>query len=179
MADKGAIGVDKEEAAHLMNSLDWATAVGEICGAAAYLKQEGSPKVGVTGFCMGGALSLLGAVNCADVCCAAPFYGIPRDARVDLSKLSKPVQGHFGKLDTSAGFSDEASALALAEKLKAAGGDSEVFVYDGVGHGFLNDTPEPFKSFEEREAAMGHNYDPKTCELAWERLIAFFKKHLA
>jgi carboxymethylenebutenolidase len=175
---KGKVGVDKEEAAHLMNALDWATAVQEICGAASHLKAEGSVKVGATGFCMGGALSLLGAVNCSDISCAAPFYGVPRDERVDLSHLSKPVQGHFGKLDQSKGFSDEATAIALRHKLKDFP-DSEIYVYDSVGHGFLNDTPEPFASFEERKAALGHVYDAATCELAWTRLIAFLNKHLA
>ena len=99
-------------------------------------------------------------------------------ARVAAQLEEAGWDGHL-VVDSQNLSGDPYVALALAEKLKAAGGDSEVFVYDGVGHGFLNDTPEPFKSFEEREAAMGHNYDPKTCELAWERLIAFFKKHLA
>ena len=74
-----------------MGALDWALAVKEIAQAAAFLKAEGSPKVGATGFCMGGALTLLGAATCPDITCAAPFYGIPRDERVDLSKLDKPV----------------------------------------------------------------------------------------
>ena len=74
-----------------MGALDWAAAVKEIAQAAAFLKAEGSPKVGATGFCMGGALTLLGAATCPDISCAAPFYGIPRDERVDLGKLDKPV----------------------------------------------------------------------------------------
>jgi carboxymethylenebutenolidase len=85
------VTVNKEEASHHMGALDWGLAVKEIAQAAAFLKAEGSSKVGATGFCMGGALTLLGAATCPDIVCAAPFYGIPRDERVDLSKLDKPI----------------------------------------------------------------------------------------
>ena len=196
----GKVGVDKEEASHLMGALDFGIAVKEICAAAAHLKAEGSPKVGVTGFCMGGALALLSAAKCDDLCCAAPFYGIPKDAAVDLSKMSKPVAGFFGERDASKGFSDPAAARALEAKLVQAGVEHEVVIYPGVGHGYLNDTPgacpcaigmrlrssadysfsaEPFKTFEEREAAMGHNYVKEVAEESWTRLIAFFKRQLA
>ena len=87
----GCSTVNKEEASHHMGALDWALAVKEIAQAAAFLKAEGSPKVGATGFCMGGALTLLGAATCPDIVCAAPFYGIPQDERVELSKLNKPI----------------------------------------------------------------------------------------
>ena len=180
---KGKIGIDKEEASHLMSNLDWAVAIGEIGEAAKYLKDtERCAKVGITGFCMGGALSLCGAATSEHISCAAPFYGIPDPKRVDVGVItSKAVQGHFGAEDAYAGFSDPASARALEEKLKAAGNtDVEVFVYDGVGHGFLNDTPEPYDSFEARREAQGFApYDAAQAELAWSRLVAFFKKQLA
>ena len=91
LSSHASFPVNKEEASHHMGALDWAAAVKEIAQAAAFLKAEGSPKVGATGFCMGGALTLLGAATCPDISCAAPFYGIPRDERVDLGKLDKPV----------------------------------------------------------------------------------------
>lgn len=177
---KGKVGVDKEEASHLMGALDFGVAVTEICAAAAHLKTEGSAKVGVTGFCMGGALSLLSAAKCEGISCAAPFYGVPRDEHVDLSKMMKPVAGFFGERDASKGFSDPETAKALAAKLSGREGvEGEVKIYSGVGHGFMNDTPEPFKSFEEREAAMGHNYNVGVAEEAWARLIDFLKRQLA
>ena len=70
---KGAIGVDKEEASHMMGNLDFPGAVQEISQAAAYLKEEGSPSVGVTGFCMGGALTLGSLAASPDIACGAPF----------------------------------------------------------------------------------------------------------
>eukprot|EP00976_Prorocentrum_cordatum_P096107 1190435-Prorocentrum_minimum.AAC.1 len=58
---KGKIGVDAEEASHLMNNLDFMNAVEEIKQGIAFLKAEGSAKVGITGFCMGGALTFAAA----------------------------------------------------------------------------------------------------------------------
>ena len=177
---KGAIGVDKEEAGHLMSNLDWAVAIEEIKAAAKHLKEvEGAPAVGITGFCMGGALSLCGARFCDDIAVAAPFYGIPQASRCDLSTLGKPVQGHFGELDGHTGFSDPASAKALEETLRKGGGETEIFMYPGNGHGFMNDTPAPYPDFEARRAAMGMvPYDAAAAELAWSRLTAFLSKHL-
>ena len=49
----------------------------------------------------------------------------------------------------------------------------------GQGHGFMNDTPEPYGSFEERRAAMGMvPYDAGVVEGAWARVFAFFGTHL-
>jgi carboxymethylenebutenolidase len=67
-----------------MNNLDFKAAVGEMTDAVSYLRSTGSPKVGVCGFCMGGALSFAAAQH-AGVDCAAPFYGIPDPAICDVS----------------------------------------------------------------------------------------------
>ncbi len=65
-------------------------------------------KVGVTGFCMGGALAFASAATHGDgtISAAAAFYGIPDQKMFQLEKISIPVQGHFAKLDNIAGFSD-------------------------------------------------------------------------
>src|SRR3989440_11685508 len=60
---RGKTAVDAKEANHLMTELNFGDAAGQdIRGAVQYLK-KGSTKVGVTGFCMGGALTVLSAVN--------------------------------------------------------------------------------------------------------------------
>ena len=58
---RGKVGVDAEEASHLMTSLDWAGAIQDISAAAEELDTCGNGSVGVVGFCMGGALSLASA----------------------------------------------------------------------------------------------------------------------
>src|SRR5579859_3503831 len=56
---RGKSTVEEEEAHHLSQGLNFADAVAQdISAAVTYLKQR-SAKVAVTGFCMGGALTLL------------------------------------------------------------------------------------------------------------------------
>lgn len=179
---KGKVGVDKEEASHMMGSLDFPGAVKEIDQAAAYLKEEGSPKVGIVGFCMGGALTMGGLAASNHIACGAPFYGV-NFGLFDAAKMMKPVQGHFGGLDNMAGFSDAETGRQLEADLRAAGNkDAEVFIYPKVGHAFMNDSASPFASFEDRMSQMGDGfppYDAATAELAWQRLFNFFSKHLS
>jgi len=82
-----------------MGGLDWAGAVQDITAGAAYLKSIGCTKVGVTGFCLGGALAFAAAALCPEISAAAPFYGIPIGLRtgrlaeiVDLTTIKVPVQ---------------------------------------------------------------------------------------
>ncbi|KAI8464411.1 MAG: dienelactone hydrolase family-domain-containing protein [Monoraphidium minutum] len=124
---KGKVGVDAEEASHLMNHLDFKAAVAEMKAAADYLRSTGSSKVGAVGFCMGGALTFAAAQH-AGVDCAAPFYGIPDPAICQPDAIKVPVQAHFGKLDALQGFSDPASIAAVYEKMKAAGCDVDLFM---------------------------------------------------
>ena len=60
---RGKSTVEAKEAEHLMKGLNFGDAAGQdIRGAVQFLKKD-SPKVGVTGFCMGGALTVLSVAN--------------------------------------------------------------------------------------------------------------------
>eukprot|EP00040_Diaphanoeca_grandis_P024843 m.137021 g.137021 ORF g.137021 m.137021 type:complete len:239 (-) comp29898_c3_seq1:526-1242(-) len=176
---KGKLAHDAEEAGHLFGSLNWPGAIQDIRGAVACLKKEGCPKVGVTGFCMGGALTIASAVLIEDVACGAPFYGICGDDLADVTKLTKPLCGFFGNDDHSAGFSDAAACDAFEAKLKTspASGMYQLVRYDGVGHAFMNATEEGIA----RRIRLGQSKDhqQKTVDSAWSTLFAFFEKHLA
>jgi carboxymethylenebutenolidase len=111
------IAYEAAEAQHLMSGLDWGGAVQDVKAAAAGLKAEGCNKVGVVGFCMGGALSLGCAVKHAEIDACIAFYGW-NDGLADVSTMTKPTQCHFGKLDDIKGFSDAETAAKLEEKLK-------------------------------------------------------------
>ena len=126
--------MDKEEAHHLMSNLDFPGAVKEITQAVEFLRSSGSSKVGVVGFCMGGALSLAAAQH-AGVDCAAPFYGIPAEAICQPEKIAVPVEGHFGEADAMKGFSDKDSALKLEAKLKKSPAGAQVRPGKGDGCG--------------------------------------------
>lgn len=178
---RGKLGVDAEEASHLMSNLDWANAVEDISSAADTLAKDGNGSVGCVGFCMGGALSLASLALVEQLDCAASFYGVPEKVFADMSTVSKPVQGHFGELDQMAGFSDTAAAEALGAALTAAGSNHEIYRYPNVGHAFMNDTPEAIARKEELGQTGGDSgamHDPAAVELAWGRLFEFLQKHL-
>ena len=104
--------MDAEEAAHLMDNLDWMGAVEDISSAADTLAADGNGEVAVVGFCMGGALSLASAALVEEIDCAIAFYGIPPSELADMTTLAKPVQGHFGNQDSMDGFSCAAAVDA-------------------------------------------------------------------
>src|SRR5256714_12308597 len=59
---RGKTALEAKEAEHLMSNLNFGDAAGQdVRGAVQHLKATGSAKVGVTGFCMGGAVTLLAA----------------------------------------------------------------------------------------------------------------------
>lgn len=163
---RGKIATDNEEAGHLMSNLDWPGAVKDIRAAILHLKSMGCTKVGVTGFCMGGALSFAAGALLQDVVDAiAPFYGIPDEKLCDVSTIKCPVQCHFGALDALEGFSSPKDVEKLEEKLNAGNVDFEMNVYEEAGHAFTN--------------SSGPNYDKDSCHLALQRLCTFMNKSLA
>ncbi|KAK9284592.1 hypothetical protein L1049_023768 [Liquidambar formosana] len=103
---RGKVGLDVAEAQHLMEGLDWQGAVKDIRASVNWLKANGSQKVGVTGFCMGGALSIASSVLVPEVDAVVAFYGVPSSELADPAQVKAPVQAHFGELDSIVGFSD-------------------------------------------------------------------------
>jgi carboxymethylenebutenolidase len=154
--------VDAEEATHLMQGLDWARAKEEIAGAIRYLRDsEGVDRVGVVGYCMGGALTML-AATLPGVDAYAAYYGFPPANAADLSKITAPGVIFFGEQETHFSIPD---AQAFATRQRAAGRECDVVVYPGAGHAFFNDQrPEAFG----REAAND----------AWRRTLEHFGRHL-
>lgn len=173
---RGKLGVEAEEANHLMSGLDWQGAVQDVGGAGALLKEEGAPKVAVTGFCMGGALSLAAATHFPNVFSAAlPFYGTPPGELADVATIKVPVLAHFGENDEMAGFSSPEDAKALKALLEKSGCEHEVVIAPGVGHAFMNSSPEGIAR-KEKVGQGAHNQEQ--VDLAWGRFFAFLAKHL-
>ena len=150
---------DAGEAGKWMNELDTMQAVKEIGAAVAYLKEHprSNGKVGVTGFCLGGALTLASACHVPGLSAAVSFYGIPPGDKVDYKKATIPVQMHVAKKDNWV-------TPEKAEEVKKQLKNVELHLYD-ADHAFVNDTrPEV--------------YDAEAAKVAWGRAVAFFKKHL-
>src|SRR5678815_1444288 len=165
---RGKLGLDAKEAEHLMTGLNFGDAAGQdIRGAVQYLKGSGSAKAGVTGFCMGGALTILSAVNVPEADAGVIWYGYPPLEYVDASKIKAPLLGHFATRDTAfpIGKVDE-----LEKKLRAANVKFEFHRYDAK-HAFANETANE-KKLEMLE------YSPKLAELAWKRTMDFLAKTL-
>jgi carboxymethylenebutenolidase len=156
---KGKVTLDAAEAKHLMTNLNFGEAVTQdIRGAAQYLRS--SAKVGVLGFCMGGALTVLAAVFLKEVDAAVSWYGFPPEQAADVKTISIPLQLHFAEKDAS--FSPE-GARALEANLREAKINFEPYWYDAA-HAFGNET--------------GPNYNAAAAKLAWDRTIAFLAKYL-
>jgi len=163
---RGKVTVEAEEAEHLMQGLDFGDAAGQdIRGAVQYLKAS-SAKVGVTGFCMGGALTLLSAVNVPEADAAVCWYGYPPLEYVDASKLKAPLLGHFATQDA---FFPIAKVDALEDKLRAADVRFTFHRYDAQ-HGFANETAINSK--------IATRYDAAAAQLAWQRTLEFLKTQL-
>lgn len=155
---RGKTTEDYEEAGHMMDTLDYPGAVLDIQGAARYLRSRGCLKVGVTGFCMGGALSFAAAAKVPEISAAAPFYGIPKPELADLKTIKIPLQCHFGDLDEIANFSDPAAQKSLRQLLDSGGVAYEWCSYPKGRHAFMDYTWRKF-SLSSRTLALRNLYD--------------------
>ena len=152
---------DTDAAGREMNSLDFIDATTQtVRGAAQYLSKNGA-KVGLTGFCLGGAVTIIGAAKVPELTAGVVFYGIPPEQAAKPADVNIPLQGHFASKDD---WCTPAVVDGFEQGLKAAGKDAEFFRYE-ADHGFVN---------EQRMSA----HDRECAELAWSRAVAFFKKHL-
>jgi carboxymethylenebutenolidase len=162
----GKVTTDPAEAAKLATALDTIAAVGDVAGAVAFLRSHlrSNGKVGVMGFCLGGAISLAAACHVEGLGAVSAFYGIPPANKVDYAKATAPIITHVAKHDE---WVSVARMEGVKKDLESAGSPSsmEMYVYDAK-HAFANDSrPEV--------------YDAASAKLAWDRTVAFFKKHLA
>jgi carboxymethylenebutenolidase len=163
---RGEVGLDAKEAQHLMEGLNFGEAAGQdIRGAVQYLKRSSS-KVGVTGFCMGGALTLLAAANVPELDAAVAWYGFPPLDYLDASQIKAPLMGHFANQDA---FFKIEQVAALEEKLANAGVNYTFHRYDAQ-HAFANEVPI--------DPNIPTKYHPAAAETAWQRTLAFFDEHL-
>src|SRR3990172_10626276 len=115
---RGKVALEANEAEHLMTNLNFGDAAGQdVRGAVQDLKASGSAKVGVTGFCMGGALTLLSAVNVPEADASVVWYGYPPLEYVDATKIKAPLLAHWATDDAAFAY---ANVAKLEEKLRAA-----------------------------------------------------------
>ena len=165
---RGKLALEAHEAEHLMNDLNFGDAAGQdVRGAVQYLKATGSNKVAVTGFCMGGALTILAACNVPEVDATVVWYGNPPLEYVDASAIKTPMLAHWALHDE---FFSAAGVDQLEEKLKSAGVNYEFHRYD-TKHAFANPKSDS-------RGLPPLQYNSAAAQLAWDRTFEFLKKNL-
>eukprot|EP00871_Galdieria_phlegrea_P000857 jgi/Galph1/1772/GphlegSOOS_G459.1 len=187
---RGKVATQPDEAHHMMTNLDWPGAIEDIKAASQFLREsKHCQKVGIVGFCMGGAIALAAAALTGNIDAAVCFYGTPPEQLCDVKKIRVPVQCHFGEQDKSQGFSDLPTAKGLEQKLKDGNVPHEFHYYPKAGHAFMN-PPDGGFTDEMRskvniftdvihQQEMLRPYDEESRQLALARTLEFFRKHLS
>ena len=151
-----------DEGRSLQRSLDRVKIEQDFIAAAKFLKSHDSSngKLGAVGFCFGGyVVNMLAAVIPDTLNAGVPFYGTP--AAKELRKnIKAPLLIQLAELDGRV----NSSWPEYEADLKANGSDYTMHMYANANHGFHNDSTG--------------RYDPENAELAWNRTLEFFKKHL-
>ena len=152
---------DTDAAGKEMNSLDFMDATTQtVRGAAQFLARNGA-KVGLTGFCLGGAVTIIGATKIPELTAGVVFYGIPPEAAAKPADVKIPLQAHLASKDD---WCTPQLVDGFEKAMKEAGKSLELFRYE-ADHAFVN---------EQRMSV----HDRKAAELAWDRATSFFWKHL-
>ena len=145
----------------LQRQLDRATMIEDFVAGAEFLMAHpaSTGRVGAVGFCFGGGVVNTLAVRLPNLGAGAPFYGSQPPAE-DVPRIEAPLMIHYAGLDEriNAGWPTFEAALRAHDKTYT------MYMYEGVNHGFHNDTTP--------------RYDEAAAKLAQERTIAFFDEQL-
>ncbi|QDH17584.1 dienelactone hydrolase family protein [Swingsia samuiensis] len=130
----------------------------DIAACSKHLRQEDhNRKTGIIGFCWGGLIAWLEAVQTHQVNAAVSWYGRGISDYVEHAPHC-PVQLHFGDQDHTIPHLD-------IQTIRQKRPEVEVFVYDNAGHGFGC-----------RDRA---DFDKNARDLAWKRSVEFLRQNLA
>ena len=136
-------------------------ALANLDAAVSYVKSHGAKKVGMLGWCFGGAWSIQGALSDASHLDAdVAYYGTPV---TDPAKLTKfpPFLGLYGGADE--GIPAD-SVHKMQTALESLHKPVEVKIYDGAYHAFANPS--------------GPRYNKAAADDAWQRTTTFLAKYL-
>ena len=161
----GKVATTPQEAREYMQEVVSNTGAGvsNLRSAAQYLRvRQRASRVGVVGWCFGGAWALQSALLLHDeIDATVMYYGRVVTERDRLSMLDSPLLGLFGAEDRSIPVSD---VQQMEATLKELGKSVETHVYPGAGHGFANPS--------------GQAHNAQAAEDAWRRTTAFLGQHL-
>jgi len=147
----------------MQGSMDREKMEEDFIAAARFVKnhEQGNGKLGAVGFCFGGYIvNMLAATIPDQLDAGVPFYGTPA-AEALWTHIRTPLLLHFAGLDQRV----NATWPAYERALQANGSEYVACFYEGVNHGFHNDSTGRYARAE--------------AELAWSRTLAFLQKHLS
>ena len=161
LTPKGGYPGSDDAGRTLQAELDTEKLMNDFFAAFEYLNgRDDTTKVGAVGFCYGGGVVNAIAVAYPELAAGVPFYG-RQPAPEQVAEIEAPLLIQYASLDERI----NAGWPAYKEALDAAGVDYTMEMYEGVNHGFHNDTTP--------------RYDAEAARLAEDRTIAFFKEHLS
>ena len=135
---------------------------GDVRATSAWVKAQPfarGDRIGITGFCWGGAVVWRAAMVDPDIRAGVAWYGQLKPLVARAGELKAPVLGLYGALDKGI---DAADIAAMSAALKAGGKTgSSIHVYADAEHGFHADYRS---SYNEADAKDG-----------WARMLAHFK----
>lgn len=151
-----------EKAPAMIQKLDPSSTTQNYIAAVKYLRTHAmsTGKVGVVGFCWGGAMANQLAVHSPDVLAVVPYYG-RQPAEEDVPKIKAALLLHYAGNDEAI----NKGIPAYETSLRKASVDYSLFMYEGASHAFNNDM-NPAR------------YNKDAAQLAWKRTIAFLKEKL-
>lgn len=161
LAPQGGTPADEDKARELIGTTDYDLALAQARAFADQARKlpQSSGKVGMVGFCWGGAfvnrMAVVGGIDAG-----VSYYG-PAPAPAEAAKVNVPLMLQLAEKDARV----EQTTTPWVEALKAAGKPVQAFTYPGVDHAFNNDT-------------SAARYDKAAADLAWGRTIAFLHEHL-
>lgn len=152
-----------DEGKALQSGLDRDKIMIDMANGARFVKAhaDSNGKLGVTGFCFGGAVANTLAITLgADLRAAAPFYGTPGPLdRVKQIKARMLI--HYAETDPRV----NATRAEYEAALKAAEVHATLHTYPGTQHGFHNNSTPRF--------------DEAAAQLAWQRTLTLFRATLS
>jgi len=152
-----------DEGRAMQGSMDRAKIEEDFIAAARFLKAlpSGNSRLGAVGFCFGGYIvNLLAAVIPDELDAGVAFYGTPAAEELRVN-VKGPLMLQFGGLDERVNV----TWPDYEEVLEANGAVYVAYTYEGVNHGFHNDSTG--------------RYAPEEAELAWSRTLDFFRQYLS
>jgi len=162
LSPSGGTPANEDAARDAIGKLDLGKSVADAVAIVTELKgSRRGGKVGVVGFCWGGAfVNRLAVASGKELAAAVAYYG-PAPAPSEAPRVEVPLLIHDAGLDERV----NATSFPWVEALRAARKPVDLYVYEGVNHAFNNDT-------------SAERYNKAAADLAWKRTLAFFKKYL-